>query len=296
MDKKNTESFNTKIKEIDGGIIERDFLGQPKDIVHDHVYHIKKDNYKKIRQDRLDKEECMKKEGYAFSNISDDRFINYEQSLFKEDLNHKREQLRLIGVSYMGANGCLQGFGQRDRRILQHSNDEKGVMNFKEQHQKSTILGRHDVNLDMVEDKKQGNDALQNLGENTPENKIYNRLNFDKILEYEIRDKYNLMGGRGEDVGDYIEKAKLSYIKNDVRNAGSINNSTGKYQGGHQRINYLNQAQNNNNQKDESFTFGSSTRIDINKYYYDYGNKKKSDVIIEKLEEDEDDKYLTIPI
>ncbi len=286
-----SDSFNSKIKQTgigfdnteDGvGEIERDFLSQHKDIVHDHIYKLDVDHFKKTRMARLKYDEERKKNSFAYGNITDDRFIEYEKNLFTKDLAKKCEYYKSKGASYFGANGYDRAFSRRDRRIIQNSSvEERGTDTFKEMHKKDAIKGRHDTKIDYKEEEANGYYVLRRLDPEPPKiHKHSKGLNFDNVVEQDVRERYGLLFGRKANVDKYITRQKEKYVKNDSHNAGSRDMASGRYRGGFERRNMLNEAQNNNQSEDYEFTVGSSNRVNLEAYYYDYGNKKNADDVI----------------
>jgi hypothetical protein len=292
-----SDSFDTKAKALGIGIqatndakIERRFEDQPKDLVHDHIYNLTnktKEDFKQIRMRRLAAAKKRREEGsIAYGNISDDRFCVLEGQLFGEDLKKKKAFFAKAGASYYGANGYRTGFGRRSRNVLQRSNQiEKGQGIFKEREIKDTLKGKHDVKADYAENVKDGSYTLRDYNKNKPMGAIggHHGLNFEKVCEYKARGNYNLMfGGQRSNVSKYVAREKQKYLENNSHNSGSLSNQSGRFRGGFERRNMLNDAQKKNEaQEEHQFTIATKKRLNLESYYFDYGNNEKADALID---------------
>ena len=298
------DSFNTKAKALGIGIqatndakIERRFEDQPKDLVHDHIYNLTnktKEDFKKIRMRRLAAAKKRREEdSIAYGNISDDRFCILENELFGEDLKQKQAFFNKCGASYYGANGFRRGFSRRSRTVLQRSNQiEKGQDSFKEKEIRDTLKGKHDVKADYAENVKNGSYTLRNYNKNKPMGAVGSThgLNFDKVCEFKARENYNLMfGAQRADVSKYVAREKQKYLENNSHNSGSIANQSGRYRGGFERRNMLNDAQKKNEAQDDyQFTINTKKRVNLESYYFDFGNDNKADALIDVGKKDEE--------
>ena len=296
------EHFDEKAKALGTGIeatneakIERQFEDQPKDIVHDHVYTLTNkthQDFKQIRMRRLEEARKRREEkSIAYGNISDDRFCVLENELFKDDLNKKKAFFEKCGASYYGANGFRRGFSRRSRNVLQRSEQiEKGQDIFKEREIKDTIKGRRDVNVDYIENEKDGSYTLHGYKHNEKMQRpgSHHGINFDKICEYKARENYNLMFGHRADVSKYVAKEKQKYMENNSHNSGSLRHQAGRFRGGFERRNMLNQAQKKNEQQNEhQFTISTKNRINLESYYFDFGNAETADALVDVNKKDD---------
>lgn len=303
--------FDTKAKALGIGIeatndakIERRFEDQPKDIVHDHVYNLTnktKEDFKQIRMRRLASAKKRREEdSIAYGNISDDRFCVLENQLFGEDLKKKKAFYEKAGASYYGANGYRRGFSRRSRNILQRSDQiEKGQDIFKEREIKDTLKGKRDVKEDYIENVKDGSYTLKEYKNNDVMGCVggHHGINFDKICEYKARENYNLMFGHGANVDKYVAREKSKYLENNSHNSGSLSNQAGRFRGGFERRNMLNDAQKRNEaQEEHQFTISTKKRVNLESYYFDFGNHETADALIDVGKKDaeyEDDRLDT---
>jgi len=297
------QKFDEKAKAVGTGIeatneakIERKFQDQNKDLVHDHIYTLTNktpQDFRQIRMNRLEEARKRREEkSIAYGNISDDRFCVLENQLFKDDLNHKKAFFEKAGASYYGANGHRRGFSRRSRNILQRSDQiEKGQDIFKQREIKDTIKGKRDVHADYNENIKDGSYTLHGY-KNVPKMErpgSHHGINFDKICEFKARENYNLMfGGLRSDVSKYVEKEKQKYMENNSHNSGSLSNQSGRYRGGFERRNMLNDAQKRNEEQPEhQFTIDTKNRINLESYYFDFGNNEEADALVDINKKDE---------
>ena len=112
-------------------------------------------------------------------------------------------------------------------------------------------------------------------------------LDFAIVMENDVRHNYGLLSGnRRSKVDGYVKKALADYDYNSVHNAGSRAFGAGKFQGGFDRRNLVDKAQVNDKKNDDEYEFTIKTedRVGRDLYYYDYGNKKSADAIIDKQE------------
>ena len=297
------DEFDTKAKAIGIGIeatnnthMDRKFEDQKKDIVHDHIYNLTNkthQDFKKIRLNRLAEAKKRREDtSITYGNISDDRFCVLENQLFGEDLKKKKAFFEKCGASYYGANGYRRGFSRRSRNVLQRSEQiEKGQDVFKEREIKDTLKGKRDVKTDYQENIKDGSYTLRDYNSNKKMGKIggHHGINFDTICEYKARDNYNLMfGGQRADVSKYVEKEKQKYLRNNSHNSGSLSNQSGRFRGGFERRNMLNDAQKKNeSQEEHMFTISTKNRVNLESYYYDFGNNDKADALVDVNKKDD---------
>ena len=296
------DEFDKKAKAVGIGIeatndakIERKFEDQKKDIVHDHIYNLTNKthrDFKKIRLERLNASKKRREEtSIAYANISDDRFCILENELFGQDLKNKKAFFEKCGASYYGANGFRRGFGRRSRNVLQRSEQiEKGQDVFKKREIKDTLKGKRDVKADYQENIKDGSYTLRGYKDNKVMGKVggHHGIDFDTICEYKARGNYNLMFGHGADVSKYVEKEKQKYLENNSHNSGSLANQSGRFRGGFERRNMLNDAQKRNeNQEEHTFTISTKNRVNLEAYYYDFGNNPNADALVDVNKKDE---------
>ena len=296
------DEFDTKAKSLGIGIeatnegkIERKFEDQKKDLVHDHIYTLTNKTHQDFKQIRLKRLAAAKKrreeDSIAYGNISDDRFCVLENQLFKKDLGEKKSFYERCGASYYGANGFRRGFSRRSRNVLQRSEQiEKGQDVFKTREIKDTLKGKRDVNEDYRENEKDGSYTLRGYSHNKEMGNVggHHGINFDKICEYKARENYNLMfGGQRANVGKYIAKEKAKYLENNSHNSGSLSNQAGRFRGGFERRNMLNDAQKRNEaQEDHQFTIATKKRVNLESYYFDFGNDNNADALIDVNKKD----------
>ena len=296
------DEFDTKAKALGIGIeitneskIEKRFEDQKKDIVHDHIYNLTNKTHQDFKQIRLRRLAAAKKrreeDSIAYGNISDDRFCVLENQLFGEDLKKKKAFFEKCGASYYGANGYRRGFSRRSRNVLQRSEQiEKGQDVFKEREIKDTLKGKHDVKADYAENIKDGSYTLKEYKNNDIMGRVKGNhgINFDKICEYKARENYNLMHGHGANVTKYVAKERAKYLENNSHNSGSLSNQSGRFRGGFERRNMLNDAQKKNEaQEEHQFTISTKNRVNLEAYYYDFGNDDTADALIDVGKKDE---------
>jgi len=294
------KEFNGDIKQTgigfnsveDGkGRIEREFTGQSKDLIHDHIYHLAisdPEQYRKIRLDWIKEREERKRNSYTYGNITDDRFLHHEHKLFGKDLQAKTEHYKKKGVSAFGANGYERAFSRRSRYVLQESNvSERGTEPFKSKEIDGTIKGFNDHSKDYKEVVENGSYMLHNLNNsvrNTETSKA-SGIDFDHIVEGNVRNDFGLLYGHGANVDKYVKEYKDKYTENNAHNAGHFDSKTsGRFRAGFERRNMLNDAQKTRaKQEDYQFTVKPNSRINIEQFYYDYGNKERAgDVLIDE--------------
>lgn len=288
--------LGTGIEATNEGKIERKFQDQSKDLVHDHIYTLTNKTHQDFKQIRLRRLEESKKrreeKSIAYGNISDDRFCVLENQLFGKDLKQKKAFFEKAGASYYGANGFRRGFSRRSRNVLQHSDQiEKGQDIFKEREIKDTIKGKRNVKVDYQENIKDGSYTLKEYTNNDTMGVPggHHGINFDTICEFKARENYNLMhGGLRADVSKYVQKEKQKYVENNSHNSGSLSHQAGRFRGGFERRNMLNDAQKRNEaQPEHQFTISTKNRINLESYYYDFGNDDNADALIDINKKDE---------
>ena len=294
--------FDAKAKALGTGIeatndakIERKFEDQKKDLVHDHIYTLTNkthQDFRKIRQQRLAEAKKRREEkSIAYSNITDDRFCILENDLFGKDLREKKAFFEKAGASYYGANGFRRGFSRRSRNVLQRSEQiEKGQDKFKEREIKDTLKGKRDVSADYRENEQNGSYTLKNIDKvpTTQRPGQHHGINFDTICEYKARGNYNLMFGHRANVDKYVNREKTKYLANNSHNSGSHSNASGRYRGGFERRNMLNDAQKRNEQQEEhQFTIATKNRVNLDAYYYDFGNNQNADALVDVNKKDD---------
>jgi len=294
--------FDAKAKALGTGIeatneakIERKFEDQKKDLVHDHVYTLTNkthQDFRKIRQQRLAEAKARREEkSIAYSNITDDRFCVLENDLFGKDLAEKKAFFEKCGASYYGANGYRRGFSRRSRNVLQRSEQiEKGQDKFKEREIKDTLKGKRDVTADYRENEEDGSYTLKGVSKvpTTQRTGGHHGINFDKICEFKARGNYNLMFGHRANVDKYVAREKAKYLENNSHNSGAHSNASGRFRGGFERRNMLNDAQKRNEQQEDyQFTISTKNRVNLESYYYDFGNNKDADALTDINKKDD---------
>lgn len=294
-----TKEFDGKIKNINIGLgttgkerVPVDFMGVEKDIQHDRIWcppiHTK-EQYKKIREDRIKDKQRRSHEHYGYS-VPDDRFHEFENDLCKSDLQEKANFYKKQGVGIKGGhNAARHAFSRRDRHTLQESNTfEKGQDKFKKEHRKRLLYGKQLPDKDEAEEKSNGSYTLVDLPlrRRAKREKVNHGLNFEKVLEWDVRERYHLKFARQrKNVDKYVTQAKNSYTR--TIGTGSINNTSGRYRGGFMARSMRDKAQQNNKANgDYEFTVDAN-KVDIDMYYRDFGNMKNGDVVIDKFEEDQ---------
>jgi len=299
-----SKSFNEKAKANGIGLestnhskMEREFVGQTEDIVHNHIWQpdvSTHKQYQNIRNQRLRREKERKEmASVAYSNIQDDRFNLHENDLFGNDLNNKAKFFKSCGASYYGANGYRRAFSRRNRHVLQNSDvTERGLDGFKKKEIKDTIKGHRNTEVDYRQIEDDGGytlDCFKNR-KTMKAVKSHHGLNFDVITEYNVRNDQNLMFGRQrKNVDSQIEKYKKKYTDNNSHNSGAIRNVAGRFRGGFERRNMLNQAQKaNSSQPEHEFSIATKHRLNLESYYYDFGNDQNADALIDQDKKDDE--------
>ena len=306
--------FNNKIKSIGLGLsstnddrIEKKFESQSKDIVHDNIYELNvktPEDYKKINEARIEEKNRKLRDSYSYSNVSDARFNHSENLLFGKDQKQKADYFKKKGASYYGANASRRGFSRRLRRVLQLGGEgvqQKAQEKFEKLRMVDTIKGFHDTTNDYKEIMEEGRYILRNYDDSRERNRPRQShgINFEKIVEQDVRNNFGLMAGRqNSDVSKYVTEYKKSYLENNAHNAGGSKEVAGRFQGGFERRNMLNQAQNRQNKQPEyEYNISSSNRVNLEAVYFDYGNKNKADdVLIDEDQETEDAGKLAIQL
>jgi hypothetical protein len=292
-----SNSFDGKIKQTGIGLdsnpsgvgeIQENFLGQKKDIVKDHIDEpnaTTPSDFKMLRFRRLKELERKQKESFGY-HMTDDRFNVYEKKLFGKEQQQQTNFYKKVGASFMGADGCKRAFSRHSRYVLQNSDvEERGQDSFKEKHIEDAIKGRRDVSIDRKEEIENGNYTLRGLKSVKRDvvEPTSKGLNYDTVTEQVVRNQFGLMFGRQrKNVNNYVSKATAEYSANNSHNSGSVKDVAGRFRGGFERINYLNDAQNKNEaQEDYKFTVNTKNRVAIEQYYYDYGNDNNADALID---------------
>ena len=224
--------------------------------------------------------------------ITEDRFNAFEHDLFHSDLQAKQKHYKHLGVAYQGQRAPHVAFSRRDKFSLQNSKVfEKGQKKYKTVQTEKAIFGRRKVNKDLQEEKSNGSYIIKDVPDNRKPEKIktHKSVNFDKVLEYDVRERYHLMFGHGKNVNKYKATALKNYNKS--ISAGSISDAKGRYQGGFIRRHFIDKSTKSNNANPEyEFVLDNKTRLDIDKYYHDFGNSKTADALIDEfLQSDQKD-------
>ena len=183
-------------------------------------------------------------------------------------------------------------FSRRNKFSLQNSKViEKGQKKYKTVQTEKAIYGRRKVSKDLQEEKSNGSFILKDVPDHRKPEKIktHKSVNFDKVLEYDVRQRYHLMFGHGKNVDKYKATALKNYNKS--ISAGSISDAKGRYQGGFMRRHFIDKSTKSNNANPEyEFVLDNKTRLDIDKYYHDFGNSKTADALIDEfLQSDQKD-------
>ena len=246
-----------------------------------------------IRDDRIAKEEHRKRHDFAVSNITDEVYNKYENKLWKDkDFNNK--------ASLFGANGWRRGFTRHSRRVRQESNTLEAPPRMKVKEVQFQLNGRYKLQKAMNELAQEENYIQENMKIEIPNKDRTFRdkyavddrgkkggLDFSVVMENDVRHTYGLLSGnRRSKVDGYVKKAISDYDYNSVHNAGSRAFGAGRFQGGFDRRNLVDKAQSNDKRNDDEYEFTVKTedRVGRDLYYYDYGNKKSADAIIDKQE------------
>jgi hypothetical protein len=261
--------------------------GVKEDISKDEV-HLKID-YDDVRKKREEKEKEIKENSLAYGNISDDKLIGVERDLFGEELKEKEKKIKEAGP--MGANGARVGFSRRDRETLQTSNEEinpfikyqkrdfiqggavREFTDIKENYKEELEEGTHIKDIKIKNEKREKFDKVK-------------KINFSDVLEMTARDTFGLMGGNmREDLSEYVKNYKKEYTENNINSISGIDNPTGRFRGGHERTQFITQAQNNKKFVNNDVVIDKPKRINIDSYFTSYNNTKNN------TEVDKDNKY-----
>lgn len=241
------------------------------------------DQYRKVREDRLNCEKNRNENIISASNISDDRFIEYEQSFFGEDL-HKNNDF-YEHERNLGYNAHMQSYGRRSKHVLTSTYpSNKGIESADMQNQRGTLYGRQNVDKDLVETFFQ--EQYHNFIKPPTTDYIEkpSNISFEKIMEYNVRNQLGLMNGRKPDVSDIVKERVADFNKIDVSQNNDFmhGNCGGMYQGGFQRREFMDNIQKNSNSNVPEKPV-EEVRINIDNYYneYGYGSKKIMSALID---------------
>ena len=258
--------------------------GSQYEIITGTITHPKYDTieqYRKVREDRLN---CENNQNniISASNISDDRFIKYEQSLFGEDLRKKGEFY--ANEKNHGYNAHIQSFGRRDLHVLTSTNpSNKGLEKADRSNQTGTLYGRHDVDKDYQDIMTQQEYFNMDLRKKDNAD-LSSNIPFDKIMEYNVRNQLGLMNGRQVDVSDIVRERVADFNKIDVSQNNDFmhGNCGGMYQAGLQRREFIDNIQRNSNNNIEEKQV-QDIRINPDSYYneYGYGSRKIMSALID---------------
>lgn len=249
--------------------------GQTYDIVSEKIQDIKYDtiqDYEKIRDEKLAREE-EEKHRVIYSNIQDERFNDYENSLFGKDLQEKAQYYK--GMQNYGYNAVYNGFGRRDRHVRQLSNAyDAGLDKAKSTIKQKTLNGNQNVILDEKEEKEKAGYYLKSFSLNKPKQHEKKKIDFSKVIEWQTREQLGLMNGRQPDVSEIVKKRVDEYNKLTTNKSNDLisNNVGGFFTGGFNRRKMLNKVQiNANNEQPQDLT-ETVGEIDENSYYNEYGH------------------------
>lgn len=259
--------------------------GQTYDVVSDKIQEIKHDtiqDYQKIRDDKLARIE-NEKHNVIYSNILDEKFNDYENSLFGKDLQEKAQYYKKM-PNY-GHNSAYNAFSQRDRHVRQLSNAyDAGLDKAKQVIKQKTLNGHQNVSVDEREEKEKAQYYLKNFSLDKPKKPDKKKIDFSKVMEWQTREQLGLMNGRQPDVSDIVKKRVDEYNKITTNKSNDLisNNVGGFFTGGFNRRKMLNKVQINANAEPEISTEETVGEIDENSYYNEYGhgsNKIQSAIV-----------------
>lgn len=285
------QRFSEKLRQLPSGAktdeklnMNVPFLGVEKDIIHDHIYDPPfqtkeqfKANYERKEAERKRK----KKQAYGF-NVRDSDFACHEMNLLG-DIYHKNAPFyKENDAVFKGYKGVRRAFSQFDKNTIQESNVfERGLEPFKQLHRNDCIKGRNLSDKDFEEEKHENEPYYRNIKIQGKADKQKHGVPFEKVVEYNVRQNLSLMFGKGKNVDKPVAKAIENY--NRSINVGSISNAHGRYRGGFQRRQFIDLATVENNKLDDyEFSIDPDKKLDLNAYYFDYGNSDKPDGVADK--------------
>lgn len=266
--------------------------GQTYDVVSEKIQDIKHDtiqDYEKIREEKIKREEVEKRR-VIYSNITDEKFNDYENSLFGKDLEEKAQFYKK--EQNFGRNGAYQGFGQRNKLVREKSNAfDAGLDKAKTSIKQKTLYGKQNVQLDESEEKEKAAYYLKNFSLDKPKQQPKKKLDFNTIMEWQTREQLGLMNGRQPDVKDIVKKRVDEFNRITTNKCNDLinNNVGGFFTGGFNRRKMLNKAQTNANADGEISTQETIGEIDENVYYNEYGHTsdKIQSAIIDVIKKNE---------